>query len=1709
MTLLSDDNPPRRYLTRIGVFLGFVLAAFAAMLGYLYLGEPEPKAPAIEVFDRYDRTGMRLAMSPERVGAYQARILDCGSRFIGSEGFIKVQDLIRRAWDDAGLEVIEQRCNTVAPHTIRREITGADGAALEGVEVYPFLPNQFQPVSTDDEGATGTLVRVTDEVLLTRTRFDDCIALVDMSEPPTGLGADWRAYAQLGFQAVIVAHPEGLGQIRWTRAHIEWMVSNVPVNYPRLAANKAVFAYAGRQVRVLVQSRFVNAPNINFIGLLRSGSAAPANEAVVVTTQYDAASWLPDLAPGSMQAMGLAAQLALLEGLAEHRPHLRRDVIFIATGARSMGQAGICRLLSVLGANEDKPEARRYHAGEQVRHARLAERFDRVLDCFEDPGFAVDEQVTSDALDALDARTQEAVLDQVPYVLNTLLLELKEPLLEAKLAFLRTGEDVSSDEYDEFLAAQKKYESVLMVVGYRIGKVLREHGDLVRRYDVRRRFRERFAELAAYHREQSSRAATGVRINDMFSRYRQSIIYTPLLAPSLESGSSGGQEAVSFYLGRPQTTRLDYHTTLGPPINDLLASVAQRSQTPQLRFVSLSSRHAKQMEPKLAGSVFDSTFWVAAGYPAFGLIHTNRVGSYQQLCSPVDSPAMRNTESMAGSLRLLGDATLSLAYGNGRFESSKMLSPRHFGGRVLVGGLGRSIVPNYPLRDAVVSTKTWHVFNSYGRFEQLLFWTDPYGRYDFPLCFAIKQIMPANQEVVTGMPSYSPVAVGYDNRGRIRFIRDEGPVGQKAYRSMALHWDRDVDKANIVVFRAAPVTVLDRVNPQTLKDYAAIELLDRDRLSPVGKYAFFTDDAVTRFIEPDQRFYVALKAGSADNELVRTTRAFMLGITEDWRPDPGSTREIDGPGYLGADSALLLDVPVQVARSMAFVNQRRLDLQNRHGMADERTNLFHERAAALLDEAEDPSRPQYERALRARDAVTYQTLNHPVLRGSITEAVVSILWYLCLLVPFAFFFEKLLFGFPDIRKQLAAQGVIFVISFALLKLLHPAFEMIRSSLMILLGFIIMLISGGITILFSGKFQENLEGLRAKRGVVAAAEVNKLGVVGTAFMLGLNNMHRRKVRTGLTCSTLALITFAMICFTTTRSDVVNTEMAVGEAGYQGFLIKSEKIQHILDGEVDAVRTRFGHRFEVAVRCMVVGRVSAEREMLTPQLTVEFNRQGVWRSAPAKSVLTFDPNEPLASQVTFLTKRGWFEPQSEAQLAAMDATPIMLPAPMAEQLGVTPAAVDASEVRIRLNGRAFVVHSIFEPQSLRRIRDLDGRQILPFDAESMQDPQADGIRRVFAVEPYSYIDPAGVVIARTISGLPLGEEILVRRASIAVWLRDRRTGEEAPYKEARRQIDQYLEQSGRMTYYGLARIAYEGKRARERTIAGLLDMLIPLIIAALTVLNTIRGSVYERRDEIYVYNAVGIAPRYVFFMFFAEAFVYAVVGTVLGYFLSQGAGRILTELGWTGGLNMTFTSLTTVLASVAIMTAVFASTLFPAFSAMRIAAPAEESGWDLPEPDGDHLRMMLPFTFDHEDRLAILEFFNRFFLDHGEGSSGAFFCDVPRLGLHDDLDPLTDGDYIPELTVTVWLKPYDLGVSQKLSIAMPTDPETHEFVARLTLTRLSGTQKAWMRLNQRFLVRVRKHFLHWRAVGDVERAEMFDQARELMTRQLTAEGALHAS
>ena len=421
------------------------------------------------------------------------------------------------------------------------------------------------------------------------------------------------------------------------------------------------------------------------------------------------------------------------------------------------------------------------------------------------------------------------------------------------------------------------------------------------------------------------------------------------------------------------------------------------------------------------------------------------------------------------------------------------------------------------------------------------------------------------------------------------------------------------------------------------------------------------------------------------------------------------------------------------------------------------------------------------------------------------------------------------------------------------------------------------------------------------------------------------------------------------------------------------------------------------------------------------------------------------------------------------------------------------MNAGPVPVKISGVDFYVWGIFRSADLPSATDVDGENLLPFDIEGISSPQISE-NYVLAEDSDPRVQPSDVLIG-LVGQLPDPIPLNYRTVSVVVDMGA------SPYATARQEINAYLIQTGRDSNYGLDGTAFNGRRARARSMAGLADLLIPLIIAALTVLNTMKGSVYERRDEIFVYNAVGIAPRYIFFMFVAEALVYSVVGAVLGYILSQGTGRILTALNLTGGMNMNFTSVTTIYASLAIAAATLASTYFPARSAIEIAKPTDDAGWSLPEPDDDTITFTLPFTFTHYDRIAVLSFFYNYFENLGEGSSGAFFSGPPRLTLSDETDPLAGGAYIPRLEVQVWLKPFDLGVSQRITIDLPTDPDTKEYISKMRLVRLTGTRDAWVRLNKPMVALIRQHFLHWRAVPQDQKEELFAEAKALLEESAT--------
>lgn len=1723
-----SGHPPPSWFATVCWIIIFCL------LGILYfrIFQPPPlrRSPPAERF--YETAAMRAATSPEAVEARLEEILALGSRYLGQPGHRATAEYLREVYRKAGLEVFEHNVQTAAPRTRQREIflleNGPDGQPRERVipdlEIYPFMPNHLQGAVTPDGGLDGRLVLLNSETLSQTVDFNGAIGLLD-ARPGAfdpAFGFNWTNYARLGLRALIVTSSEGWDKIPWLNVCDRYtgMVSSVPVNYPRLAASPAILRLAGQTVRLKVEVAWENHADVSFCAVLRA--AEPAQEGVVLMTPYDAAALLPDLAKAPLQAIPLAFQLQVLEGLVADRATLRRDVIFFHYGSGMNAHEGLNHLLRVLLQNSRRAEQNRLLAAlgwespasgpaptEGLANPRLrpilkeagenaiqAAHVAACLDLFEKDAFLIESAATQAAYDRLPIGDREFLKEQWAFVLNNIVLQLGEPLLKARLDLARAGEVTEGPVFEAYLEAKRKQDEAASVAGYSPGHLLLKMPRFAAQHRLREQTLERFNELARFHAGAARQAEEEKAWVRLFDRYRNFSFFETRLLPSIvepETARSAEELAVFIEAKDFAPELFDYQAILR-------RSWEAIGRPTGLELTPIKTGHKGNVTGQHPAANWASMTMVREwGYASYAWASMGRRESSEQLASPNDLPYMHELGSIRHSLAAVGDSLLAIAHGGGLLRPMPKAEHKNrtFRGQVLVGDVGRTLIPTQPLPNALVAYRSvvrQGQYNFPGYYNHTFVFTDPYGRYSRRNCASDF----INWWLLHVSSGHSPVAAGYDERGRIIYFKDEGPDGQRLFKSVNLS-ESQTSLATLVAFRAAPVAFFDLTNPQTLRDYKSIRLAAAPSLIDLRKQCRIVDVGVDlAFVQPHQRFDVLLEAGSPDNELVQEVRAFALGPR---RTKPGQTPlEIDGRGYLAADHPLFTGLLDESAASLARVNGWRLALQNRYGMADGRTNDYHERGELALEAAAAAEQPRREAENHAANAVIYGMLNHPVLRQAVFEAVLGILWYLALLVPFVFFFEKLLFCATDVRRQLAVQAVIFLTVFLLLRFLHPAFAMVRSSLMILLGFVIILISGGVTLLFSTKFQENLDELRRRQGRVAGAEVNTMGVMGSAFLLGLNNMNRRKVRTGLTCATLVLLTFVMICFTSVQNDLVEQTVAVGKADFQGFLLKREMFARFSRAETFAVRQKYGGQYDVCQRAMWVGRQDWNQKTRKNTDWALVTRQGGFvRQASASSILFFDAEEPLARQLEFTTRRGWFT--RAQQDGPNGAIPILLPDRLAAPLGITPQAVDAGQARIEIKGKIFPVQAIFKSDSMNRLRDLDGRDLLPFDIEAMTEV----IQR-----------PSGIAARDDDPRIP-AEKLLIapdRDLGIAAADADLITVSlavsmpKAGYKEASTTIENYMIQSTQPLYYGLDGVAYRGERTRKVSLAGLVDLAIPLLLAGLTVLNTMRGSVYERRGEIHVYNAVGIAPRYIFLMFFAEAFVYAVVGSVLGYLLSQGTGRILTELGMTGGLNMTFTSIATIYASLTIMAAVFLSTWFPARSALDIAAPAEESGWRLPKPDGDELRFDLPFNFRARGRVAILAFFDRYLREHGEGGSGRFQAGIPQVSIEEPTGAETSATPMPRIEAVTWLKPFDLAVSQRLIIELPDDPDTGLYKARVRLVRLSGSQESWLRLNRGFVTLLRRHFLHWRAVPEEDRNEMFTEAGQLLRQQRIVETAQQA-
>ncbi|MYF73072.1 MAG: ABC transporter permease, partial [Gemmatimonadetes bacterium] len=532
----------------------------------------------------------------------------------------------------------------------------------------------------------------------------------------------------------------------------------------------------------------------------------------------------------------------------------------------------------------------------------------------------------------------------------------------------------------------------------------------------------------------------------------------------------------------------------------------------------------------------------------------------------------------------------------------------------------------------------------------------------------------------------------------------------------------------------------------------------------------------------------------------------------------------------------------------------------------------------------------------------------------------------------------------------------------------------------------------------------------------------------------------------------------------------------EGKYPGLLIRSQFWGPLEDTAYDYARINFFDQGEIAPRSWYVTRDLKKTPIETPE-----------KATKVLGILGLSVNEPAVTRIDTLLSHGrWFK---EGEIACI------LPGKIAELLKVEPE--DVGKKSVRFFGKQLKVVGLIDAEKMSNHPDLDGEILSPADFKLTDDEIVSRLTQQETREkqgleqpqlenmPFEHIDPDDIAI------IPYNilREVGSPLQSVAIRLHEGVDVEE--------QVKEYVSRLSVVVFAGIPMA--DGKIQVSiyssmgwGPLPGLANLFVPILVAALIVLNTMMGSVYERFREIGIYSSVGLAPVHIAFLFIAEACVYAVLGTVSGYLLGQGVIKILLWQEWLQGLNVNYSALSTVISSVLVIVVVLLSSLYPARQAAMMAVPDVTRRWKLPDPDGDHWHFEFPFTVGGKDVFGLSVFLVDYFESHVGESMGAFYTDGARFG---SVEAATGAGYT--IDTTIWLAPYDLGVSQQVHFEAVPMGEHNIFAMTLTIDRLSGDAASWRRVNQGFMNALRKQFLIWRTVDPGNRAKYTEKGRELLS------------
>ena len=921
-----------------------------------------------------------------------------------------------------------------------------------------------------------------------------------------------------------------------------------------------------------------------------------------------------------------------------------------------------------------------------------------------------------------------------------------------------------------------------------------------------------------------------------------------------------------------------------------------------------------------------------------------------------------------------------------------------------------------------------------------------------------------------------------EQTGETIWAIDKKETGKDNYRLKLLRKSMQTD---LVLFNCRETTLFDLLEPRSFAYRTKLQLFDGRRDASPEHYWFSridTRDSIISsiFTEPGTLLKLTL------SDTVLTSKMLLTNSSADKKL---------GNGYLVDTHPFIPNTTYHAAEDAWSLLLPRIENLETHGIYDEKIHDLKERGLAALKKSSDSFAAFTYSTGResAAEALALAARVYSQITQTQKDVLFGVLFYIALFVPFAFVMERFLFNFANIYQRILGFSAILLLVIAIIYNVHPAFELAYSPMVIILAFFIIGLSFMVTLIIFFRFEDEMILLQRRATHKRPEEISRWKAFVAAFFLGVSNLRRRRLRTILTCTTLVILTFTIMSFTTIKSNRQQVRLAFQTtAPYQGILLKKVNWQSLPPQATDILVNSMAAVSRAAPRVWLEGPDPAR------PVSVPLRRNG--NEVEVQGLIGLSPNEAYVTGLDHLLTSGrWFNDE--------DRLAIILEEEMANRLKVS----TSGEKNLTLLGSQFTVIGTFRAADLEKAVDLDGETLTPviFPEEAGKEMTEEEVEALESGDDlrsfqsrYRHIAASQTAIIPAKTLLAAGGKL----KNIAIRPDDPTTiGTLATSLIDRFSLAIFTGEPDGVWLYNIS---------DTLNYSGVPNIIIPLLISVLIVLNTMISSVYERKGEIAVYTSVGLAPSHVGFLFVAEAMALAVISVVIGYLVAQISAALFSATPLWAGITVNYSSLAGVAAMALVIAVVLISVIYPAKVAARIAIPDVNRTFRLPQPVDNSITVTLPFLMKFQEHESIGGFIYNYLLSHRDISHGLFSTGPVQVVFScstvDEIVRMVAASETPHeikclhISTNVWLAPFDFGIMQTVDIQFCPAREGRDFMEiKITLHRQSGESGIWQRINTSFLHEIRKQLLVWRSLDDAAHEQLRDTFQDFVANQSSPE------